>query len=237
LQPDNGAGLTSYLIGLVNQGNWRQPTDWGSLAAIGWGVGRIIDYFETDDAVDATKVGLARHSRWGKATMVSMAYEQRIAIAYPSCGGALGASMIRRHWGQNLENLSWEREYHWIAGSAFEWMGPVNEGEYKPRKVQDLNVDAHSLLALSAPRPVFLNGGATDTWSDAYGTYLAGEAAQPVYELLGKTGVVMNDDKPIPDVAYLEGDIGYRVHEGGHSDAFDFPAFVEFAKRYFDQVS
>lgn len=233
LQPDNGAGLTSYLIGLVSQGNWRKPSDWGSLVAWSWGISRLIDYFDTDPHVDATRVGLAGHSRYGKATMTAMAYEPRLAVSFPSCGGTLGPAMFRRHWGQNLENISWDREHHWMAGNAFRFMGPLEPGAYMPRKVELLPVDAHSLLALAAPRPVFLNGGTTDTWSDAPGTYLAGVGATPVYELLGRKGVIMNDGEwPKPDVAYLDGDIGYRVHEGGHTPAPDWPAFVEFARRY-----
>jgi hypothetical protein len=233
LQPDDGAGLTSYLIGLVNQGNWRKPTDWGTLVAWSWGVSRLIDYFETDEDVDATKVGVTGHSRYGKASLVAMAYEPRLAIAYPSCGGALGPSMIRRHWGQDLESVAWDREYHWMAGNFFRWMGPLHEGQYLPRKVELLPVDAHALLALAAPRPVFLNAGTQDTWVDPYGIYLAAAGATPVYELLGVKGLVMSDDEPKVDVAYIEGAIGYRLHEGGHTPAPDWPAFIEFARRYF----
>jgi hypothetical protein len=236
LQPDNGAGLTSYLIGLVNQGRWRKPGDWGTLVAWTWGIGRILDYFERTRDVDASRVGLVGHSRFGKAAMVAMAYETRLATVYPSAGGKLGAAMMRRHWGQNLESIAAANEYHWMAGNAFKYMGPLSPGSYLPRRVELLPVDAHSLVALAAPRPVFLNGGTTDTWSDAPGTYLAGRDASPVYELLGRTGLVMNDGAwPRADVDYLEGDIGYRVHEGGHTPAPDWPAFVRFARKYFDR--
>jgi hypothetical protein len=234
LQPDNGAGLTSYLIGLVNQGHWRKPDDWGTLVAYAWGIGRLIDFFETGRDVDAKRVGVMGHSRWGKATMVAMAYESRVAIGYPSAGGTLGAKQFRRHWGQNLESISSANEYHWMAGNAFTFMGSLKPGRYLPRKVETLPVDGESLLALAAPRPVFLNGGTTDTWSDAPGTYLAGIAASPVYELLGKKGLINREGSvPKPDVAYLEGDLGYRVHTGGHTPAPDWPAFVEFTRKYF----
>jgi hypothetical protein len=234
LQPDNGAALSSYLIGLVNQGQWRKPDDWGTLVAYAWGVGRLIDHLETSTTVDARRVGLMGHSRWGKAAMVAMAYEPRIAIAYPSAGGTLGAKQFRRHWGQNLESISAANEYHWMAGNAFRFMGPLVPGQHMPRKVEVLPVDGESLLALAAPRPVFLNGGTTDTWSDAPGTYLAGVAASPVYELLGRKGVINRDGAtPKPDVAYLEGDLGYRVHTGGHTPAPDWPAFVDFTRKYF----
>jgi hypothetical protein len=231
LQPDNGAGLTSYLIGLVNKGNWRKPEDWGSLGAWAWGISRLIDYFETDINVDAAKIGVSGHSRYGKAVLVAMAYEPRLAIAFPSCGGALGTSMNRRHWGQDLENSGWDREYHWAAGNFFKWMGELNEGEYLPRKIENCPVDAHSLLSLCAPRPVFLNGGTEDSWTDPYGIYLTGVGATPVYELLGVNGLVMPDEKPVVDKAYISGNIAYRLHDGGHTDAPDWPAFFDFAKK------
>ena len=234
LQPDNGAGLSSYLIGLCNQGNWRSPTDWGTLAAWSWGISKLIDYFETDPDVDETKIGVSGHSRYGKAALVAMAYEPRLAIAFPSCGGSLGTKMNRRHWGQNLENSGWDQEYHWMAGNFFKWMGPLNEGEYMPRKIELCPVDAHSLLALCAPCPVFINGGTGDSWTDPYGMYLTGVEASPVYELLGKTGLIMPDAKPQVDVGYISGDIAYRYHNGGHLDSPDWPSFLQFAERYFE---
>jgi hypothetical protein len=232
LQPDNGAGLTSYLIGLCNKGNWRKPTDWGALVAWGWGVSRLVDYFQTDKDVDATKIGVTGHSRYGKAAMVAMAYDERIAIAFPSCGGSLGTKMNRRHWGQDLEDSGWDKEYHWVAGNFFKWMGQLNDTSYLPRKIELCPVDAHSLLSLCAPRPVFLNSGNQDTWTDPYGIYLTGVGATPVYKLLGKEGLIMPDDKPKIDVAYISGGIAYRYHNGGHTDIPDWPAFFQFAAKY-----
>jgi hypothetical protein len=232
LQPDNGVGLTSYIIGLCNKGNWRKPTDWGTLAAWSWGISKLIDYFETDPDVDETKIGVTGHSRFGKATLVTMAYEPRVAIAFPSCSGSLGAKMNRRHWGQDLENSAWDQEYHWMTGNFFKWMGPLHDTSYLPRKCELMPADAHSLLSLCAPRPVFINGGVNDTWTDAYGMYLTCKEATPVYELLGKQGLVMTVPKPEVDVAYISGDIGYRYHKEGHVDAPDWPAFFEFASKY-----
>jgi hypothetical protein len=233
LQPDNGAGLTSYIIGLINKGNWRKPTDWGALVAWSWGVSRLIDYFETDSLVNATKIGLSGHSRYGKATLVAMAYEPRLAIAYPSCGGSLGTKMNRRHWGQDMENsASYDQEYHWMAGAFMQWAGPLTPGTYLPRKIELCPVDAHSLLSLCAPRPVFLNGGYGDTWTDPYGIFLTCIGATPVYQLLGKQGLVSPDAKPQLDVAYISGDVGYRYHHEGHTDAPDWPSFFQFAKKY-----
>ena len=234
LQPDNGAGLTSYLIGLVNQGNWRKPDDWGTLMAWCWGISRLIDYFETDKDVNAKMIGLNGVSRYGKATLVTMAFEPRLAIAFPGDAGSLGTKLNRRHWGQDLEHSTPENEYHWMAGNFFKWAGELIPGQYLPRKIENCPVDAHSLLALCAPRPVMMDGGTTSTWCDPYGVYLTGKYATPVYELLGVKGLVMPDAKPVIDKAYIDGAIAYRVHNGGHTDAPDWPAFLEFAANNLD---
>jgi hypothetical protein len=182
LQPDSGgANLSSYIIGLINKGNWRSPDDWGTLAAWSWGISRLIDFFEEPTeyvGVDADRIGVQGHSRYGKAAIVAAAYEPRIKAAYASSSGALGAKMNRRHWGQNLENVGGDAEYHWMAGNFFKWMGPlvddpenpgiglVGNGTYKPRKLELMTVDGHSLVALAAPRVVFITGGnASDAWT------------------------------------------------------------------------
>jgi hypothetical protein len=234
LQPDNGEGLTSYLVGLCNRGNWRKPGDWGVLAAWGWGISRLVDYFETDPQVDAGRIGVTGHSRFGKATLVTMAYDERIFIGFPSDAGSLGTKMNRRHWGQDVENSGWDREYHWTAGNFFKWMGPLHEGQYLPRKLENMPVDAHSLLSLCAPRPVFMNCGNHSTWTDPYGIYLTALGASPVYELLGHRGVIMNDPKPRLETGYIDGDIGYRYHDGGHTNEPDWPDFWNFARKYTD---
>lgn len=234
VQPDNGASLTDYLIGLVNKGNWRSPDDWGAIGAWSWGISRLIDFLLQDERIDPNGIGLSGHSRYGKATLYATAMDSRISIAFPSDAGSLGTKMNRRHWGQDLENSAQPSEYHWMAGNFLKWCGPLNEGEYLPRKVELCPVDAHSLVALCAPRPLFFNGGTTSQWSDPYGIYLTLKEATPIYELLGKTGLVMGDAKPVVDKAYLEGDLGYRYHEGGHTDAPDWPAFFEFAHKYID---
>lgn len=233
LQPDNGAGLTSFLIGLVNKGNWRKPADWGTIGAWSWGISRLIDYLVTDKQVNPGMIGLTGHSRYGKATLVTMAYEPRIAIGFPSDAGSLGTKMNRRHWGQDLENSTSASEYHWMAGHFFQWAGELVPGQYLPRKIENCPIDAHSILALCAPRPVFINAGNRSTWADPYGMYLTTVYASPVYRLLGKKGIVMPDGKPLVDVGYTAGDIGFRYHDGGHTDAPDWPAFFEFAAKYF----
>jgi len=232
LQPDNGASLTDYLIGLVNKGNWRSTSEWGTIGAWSWGISRLIDFLLTDSRIDPKGIGLSGNSRYGKTTLYAAAMDDRISIAFPSDAGSLGTKMNRRHWGQDLENSAIPSEYHWMAGSFFQWCGPLVEGQYLPRKVEKLPVDAHSLVSLVAPRPLFFNGGTDSHWSDPYGIYLTLKEASPIYELLGKKGLIMDDGKPQVDKAYIEGDLGYRYHNGGHTDQPDWPAFFVFAKKY-----
>src|SRR5258708_39986113 len=152
-QADKGAGLTKGIIGLCNRGQPRKPDDWGALRAWAWGASRALDYFETDKSVNARQVGIEGHSRYGKATLVTMAYDQRFAIAYVSSSGEGGAKLNRRDWGEIVENVASTNEYHWMAGNFLKYSGPL--------QWKDLPVDAHELIALCAPPPVLIAGGAT----------------------------------------------------------------------------
>lgn len=124
-QADNGAGLTKGIIGLCNKGQPRKPDDWGALRAWAWGASRALDYFETDKAVDAKKVGIEGLSRYGKAALVTMAYDQRFAIGFIGSSGEGGAKLHRRHWGELVENLTGQGEYHWMAGNFLKYGGPA----------------------------------------------------------------------------------------------------------------
>jgi hypothetical protein len=225
IQADNGAGLTAGIIGLVNKGQPRKPDDWGALRAWAWGCSRALDYFETDPAVNAKMVGLEGHSRWGKGTLVAMAYDPRFAIAYVSSSGEGGAKLNRRNWGELVENVAATSEYHWMAGNFLKYAGPLNWN--------DMPVDSHELVAMCAPRPVFISGGATegDGWVDAKGMFLAAAGAQSVYKLLGKKDMGTNDFPPI-ETALIDGDIAFRQHSSGHTDVPNWPTFITFASRY-----
>jgi hypothetical protein len=224
-QADNGAGLTAGIIGLVNHGQPRKPDDWGALRAWAWGGSRALDYFETDRDVDAKQVGVEGHSRFGKAALVAMAYEPRFAIAYISSSGAGGATLARRHFGEQLENVAGPGEYHWMAGNYIKYAGTLTPN--------DLPVDMHELIALCAPRPVFIGGGATegDGWADAHGTFLAEVGAGPVYRLLGKQDLGTSIYPPI-EMPLIAGDLAFRQHSGGHTPAPNWPTFLTFARRY-----
>ncbi len=222
IQADNGAGFSEGIIGLSLNGAARQPTDWGVLAAWSWGMSRALDYFETDSAVDVKRTAIEGHSRWGKTALLAGALDTRWSIVWPSCSGAMGASLEMRDWGETIDNVLGAAEYHWMAGNFFKYAGKWNS----------MPVDAHELIALVAPRPIFVTGGTNDQWSDPKGEFLAAKAAEPVYQLLGKHGLGATQ-MPAPDVALTSGELAFRNHEGGHTDAMDWPVFLNFAARYF----
>jgi hypothetical protein len=224
VQPDNGAGLAEGIIGLANKGQPRKPDDWGALRAWAWGASRALDYFETDKSVDARQVGIEGHSRFGKAALVAMAYDRRFAVAYISSSGEAGAKLYRHIFGEEVGNIATD-EYYWMAGNFLKYDGPLTTA--------DLPIDAHELIALCAPRPVFISGGATqgDGWVDAKGMFLAEVGAGPVYRLLGKKDLGTSVFPPI-GTPLIDGDLGFRQHTDGHSPAPNWPTFLEFASRY-----
>jgi hypothetical protein len=225
IQADNGAGLTKGIIGLCNKGQPRKPDDWGTLRAWAWGASRALDYFETDKSVDPKQVGIEGHSRYGKAALVAMAYDDRFAIAYVSSSGAGGAKLHRRNFGERVENVAGPGEYHWMAGNYLKYAGPLQWG--------DLPVDSHELLALCAPRPVFIGAGATngDGWVDAKGMFLAAAGAGPVYRLLGKKDLG-TAEFPATGTPLIGGEVAFRQHSGGHTPGPNWPTFLTFAGRY-----
>jgi hypothetical protein len=226
VQPDNGAGLAEGVIGLTNHGQPRKPEDWGALRAWAWGASRALDYFETDAAVDAHQVGIEGHSRYGKAALVAMAYDSRFAIGFISSSGEAGAKLYRRNYGEQIGNIAASGEYHWMAGNFLKYDGPLT--------VADLPIDAHELIALCAPRPVFISAGtqqAGDGWVDAKGMFLAAVAAGPVYRLLGKKDLGTTEFPPV-ETPLIAGEIAFRQHNGGHTPAPNWPTFLDFASRY-----
>jgi hypothetical protein len=226
IQADNGAGLKQGIIGLVNKGQPRKPDDWGSLKAWAWGASRALDYFETDKSVDAKKVAIEGHSRFGKAALVAMAYEPRLATGFISSSGAGGAKLHRRNAGEIVENVAAANEYHWMAGNYVKYAGPLSWN--------DLPVDSHELIALCAPRPVFISAGDKgDGWVDAKGMFMAAAAAGPVYRLVGKKDLG-TEVFPAVETGLTDGEIAFRQHSGGHTPGPNWPFFLAFAKRYFE---
>ena len=224
IQPDNGAGLSQGIIGLMKKGQLRQPEDWGALKAWAWGASKALDYFMTDPLVDGKQVGLEGHSRFGKATLVAMAYDQRFAIAFISSSGEGGVKLHRRNAGELVENVAGPSEYHWMAGNFMKYAGPLTWN--------DLPVDAHEMVAMCAPRPVFISmGDKGDGWADAKGNFLGALYASPVYTLLGKKGIAFTAFPPA-ETSLMDGELAFRQHTGGHTPMPNWPFFLQFADRY-----
>ncbi len=228
-QADNGAGLTRGIIGLCNKGQPRKPDDWGALRAWAWGASRALDYLLTDKSVDPTRVGIEGLSRYGKAALLTFAYDQRFAIGFIGSSGAGGAKLFRRNFGELVENLASTGEYHWMAGNFLKYAGPLNPSH--------LPVDSHHLIALCAPRPTFISYGASSgpgaegTWVDQRGSFMAAVAAGPVFKLLGKNDLGTTQFPPV-QTALLDGHLAWRQHAGGHTNAPNWPTFIQFAQKH-----
>jgi hypothetical protein len=238
IQADNGAGLTKGIIGLVNQGQPRKPDDWGSLRAWAWGAARGLDYLETDSTVDAKHVGIEGVSRYGKAALVTLAFEPRFAIALVGSSGEGGAKLHRRNFGEAVENLTGSGEYHWMAGNFLKY--GAAESSFGSRNASDLPVDAHELIALCAPRLTFISYGIPErgdaNWLDQQGSYMATVAAGPVFRLLGARDIGEKEDyhvakMPPFNTGLLDGELAWRQHDGGHEDRSNMEYFLAWANR------
>lgn len=239
IQPDNSR-LREGIIGLTNKGKPRSPEDWGALRAWAWGVSRLIDYFEANPnlGVDATKVCITGVSRYGKAALVTAAFDTRIAAGFVASSGAGGAKLFRRDFGELLENLASRGGYHWMAGNFLKYA--AEEASFGKKTVADLPVDQHMLIALCAPRLCFLSYGIPEkgdpNWVDAHGSFMAAVLAGPAYRLLGKKdlgtpGDYLTDKMP-PVNTLIGGELAWRQHDGGHTNIPNFPTFYEWAGRY-----
>lgn len=238
IQPDNGAGLTKGIIGLVNKGQPRKPEDWGSLRAWAWGAARGLDYLETDSRVDAKKVGIEGVSRYGKAALVTLAFEPRFAVALVGSSGEGGAKLHRRNFGEAVENLTGSGEYHWMAGNFLKY--GAAESKFGSKNPGDLPVDAHELIALCAPRPTFISYGiparGDANWLDQQGSYMATVAAGPVFRLLGARDIGEKEDyhsakMPPVNTDMLDGELAWRQHDGGHEDRSNMKYFIAWASK------
>jgi hypothetical protein len=238
VQADNGAGLTKGIIGLTNRGQPRKPQDWGALRAWAWGASRALDYLQTDRTVDAKRVGIEGVSRYGKAALVTMAFDERFAVVLIGSSGEGGAKLHRRNFGEAVENLTAAGEYHWMAGNFLKY--GAEESAFGRRTPGDIPVDAHQLLALCAPRATFISYGIPDRgdakWLDQQGSFMAAIAAQPAFRLLGAKDLGRSDDyrreqMPPVNASLLEGRLAWRQHDGGHTDAPNWKYFIPWANR------
>lgn len=232
IQADDGAQLTRGIIGLTNRGQRRKPDDWGALRAWGWGASRALDYLATRPEVDIHHVGIEGVSRYGKAALVTAAFDQRFSMVLIGSSGEGGVKPHRRNWGEAVENLTGLGAYHWMAGNFLKYGGPLHAG--------DLPVDSSELLALVAPRLAFVSYGVPEKgdarWLDHQGSFMATVDAGRVWALLGAKDLgISNDYKaaklPPPLTGLLDGQLAWRQHVGGHTDAPNMPSFIQWADR------
>ena len=243
IQADNAAGLTRGIIGLVNHGQPRTPQDWGALRAWAWGAGRGLDYLETDPAVDAKEVGIEGVSRYGKAALVTMAFDQRFAAVLVGSSGKGGATLLRRNFGEAVESLT-GGEYYWMAGNFMKY--GASDAVFGSMNASDIPVDSNELIALCAPRLTFISYGSPEKgdakWLDQRGSFMATVDASPVWALLGAKGLAPLDHysgakMPPVNTGLLEGKLAWRQDDGGHTDAPNMKYFLAWADQFFNRPS
>jgi hypothetical protein len=236
IQADGGAGLTKGVIGISNAGQWRKPDDWGVLRAWAWGASRALDYLETDPDIDARHVGIEGVSRYGKAALVTMAFDQRFAMGLIASSGESGTKPHRRVFGEQVENQAGVDAYHWMAGNFLKYA--ASDARDGPKTAGDIPIDAGELIALAAPRLLFVSygspAGGDPGWVDQHGGFMATVQAGKVWRLLGEKDLGVGDDylhTPMPpaDQALVAGKLAWRQHIGGHTDQPNFKAFIAWA--------
>jgi hypothetical protein len=233
VQADNAEGLTRGIIGLVNKGQPRRPDQWGALRAWAWGAGRGLDYLETDPAVDAKHIGIEGVSRYGKAALVTMAYDQRFAMVLVGSSGKGGATPLRRNFGEAVESLT-GGEFYWMAGNFLKY--GASEASFGSKTPGDIPVDSNELIALCAPRLTFISYGipakGDAPWLDQRGSFMATVAASPVFTLLGVKGLGVSGPyatakMPPVNEGLLSGHLAWRQDDGGHTDAPNMKYFIQ----------
>lgn len=225
IEPDFADGIKYGIRGhFLREGQtYPEPDEWGAISAWAWGLSRAMDYFEKDPQIDSKKVILFGISRLGKTVLWAGARDPRFGMIIASCSGEGGAALSRRLFGETIDHMTHPTRYFYqFAGN---WRNFKDNPSLSP-------VDAHMLISLIAPRPLLLQTGDSDLWSDPKGEFLAAVAAAPVYKLLGKRPLE-TDFFPAPGVPVLN-DIGYFMHAGGHGALpSDFDVFLEFIKLHF----
>ena len=222
IQADNPNGYSASIRTFFAPPGQQEAGDdeWGAIGAWAWGLSRAMDYIETDKDIDARKVAINGVSRFGKVVMWAGAQDTRFAITFSGESGCGGAVIVRRSYGETVKSITGRFGY-WFAKRFKEYADRVN----------DLPVDWHDLVALYAPRPVYIATAEQDHWGDPRGSFLAAKNADPVYKLFGKVGVGVDE---MPKVDIPVGDfIGYHNRTGTHGqNNYDWEQFLNFADRH-----
>ncbi len=203
---------------LFKQTAQSEASSWGTIAAWSWGASRAMDYFETDPDIDASKVAIVGHSRGGKAALWAGASDERFAMVVSNNSGCSGAALARRKSGERVKDIN-DRFPHWFADNYKKY----NDAE------DDLPVDQHTLLALIAPRKVYVASASDDAWADPQGEYLAWQMAAPVYQLYDK-GLGIAPKNFEPGIQHWIGNMGYHLRPGKHNlMVYDWKRYLKFA--------
>lgn len=229
IEPDFAEGIQYGIRATYLEEGQEQPkaNEWGAIASWAWGLSRAMDYFETDSEVDAEKIAIFGISRLGKTVMWAGANDPRFALVIASCSGEGGAALSRRNYGETIAHLT--------APGRYPYQFCANYQKFA-KNVDSFPVDAHMLVALIAPRPLLLQTGISDSWSDPKGEFLAAKAANPVYELLGENGLGC-DEMPEAGISLMN-TLGYYMHEGGHGTLpSDYEIFIEFLEKQLISVT
>ena len=228
IQPDRADAWAEGVIGqTLAPGQTRPaPGEWGTISAWAWGASRIADYLQSDPQVDGSHLALYGFSRLGKTVLWAAAQDERFGAVFSGCAGEMGSALARRDWGETVDDMA--QNFSWQFSESFQqWVGRWSE----------MPVDAHSLISLIAPRPLFVTGGTGDQWADPKGEFLAMVAAGPVYRLLGARDLGTTSF-PAADTPVIAGDLGFNMHTGGHTATpGEWALFVEFLSRAFPSTN